>query len=448
MTTLIPGSATPDSPAGPVPGTDADPFGPEILDDPSRFHAAIRDAGPVVYLRKYGVYAMGRYEQVHAALIDWQGFQSGAGVGLSNFRYEKPWRPPSLLLEADPPGHDAPRAVLSKIVGQRALHALRQQWHADAVALAEQVLSGPAEFDAIPELAEAFPLRVFPDAVGIQRQGREHLLPYGEHLFNAFGPANELVAAGSVTVTEHAAWVGAQCEREALAPGGFGARVWAAADHGDITHGQAPLIVRSLLSAGVDTTVQGVGALLYNLAANPVQWRLLRERPGLARAAFDEAVRLESPVQTFFRTATTEVRVGDHVIPDGCKILLFLGAANRDPRRWANPGAYDLSRDPSGHVGFGMGLHQCVGQHVARLEAEALLHALLPRVREIELAAPAVRHRNNTLRAWMSVPIRIRAALPATAPCAPRKPASRSLSPGPRRLLRLAEATGARRRAR
>ncbi|HET6187323.1 MAG TPA: cytochrome P450 [Trebonia sp.] len=448
MTALIPSGATPDSPVGPVPGIDADPFGHEILDDPSRFQAALRDAGPVVYLTKYDVYAMGRYEQVHAALTDWQGFQSGAGVGLSNFRYEKPWRPPSLLLEADPPGHDAPRAVLSKIVGQRALHALRQQWHADAVALAEQLLSGPPEFDAVPALAEAFPLRVFPDAVGIQRQGREHLLPYGEHLFNAFGPPNGLVAAGTETVAEHAAWVSAQCQREALDPGGFGARVWAAADHGDITPAQAPLIVRSLLSAGVDTTVHGLGALLYNLAANPAQWHRLRERPGLARVAFDEAVRLESPVQTFFRTATTDVRVGDHVILDGRKILLFLGAANRDPRRWANPGAYDLSRDPSGHVGFGMGLHQCVGQHVARLEAEALLHALLPRVREIELAAPAVRLRNNTLRAWMSVPVRVRAVLPATAWCAPGDPFSRRLPPGRRRSPRPAGATDARRRAR
>jgi hypothetical protein len=410
MTIAIPGSAAPGSTGGNVPGSGADPFGHEILEDPSEFHAALRDAGPVVYLGKYDVYAMGRYEQVHAALTDWQGFQSGAGVGLSNFRYEKPWRPPSLLIEADPPGHDAPRAVLSKIVGHRALRAQRDQWHDSAEALVEQVLSGPAEFDAVPALAEALPLRVFPDAVGIQREGREHLLPYGEFLFNNFGPANDLVAAGAATAGEHAAWVDAQCQRGALAPGGFGARIWAAADHGDITAEQAPLIVRSLLSAGVDTTVHGLSALLYHLAASPRQWRRLREQSGLARVAFDEAVRLESPVQTFFRTATTDIRIGGHMVPDGRKILMFLGAANRDPRRWADPDAYDLTRDPSGHVGFGMGLHQCVGQHVARLEAEALLHALIPRVREIELAGPPVRHHNNTLRAWTSIPVRVRRA--------------------------------------
>ena len=168
------------------------------------------------------------------------------------------------------------------------------------------------------------------------------------------------------------------------------------------------MIVRSLLLAGVDTTVHGLSATLYAFATHPDQWQRLRENPLLARVAFDEAVRWESPVQTFFRTTTTDVQVGDHVVPDGKKILMFLGAANRDPQRWNDPDSFDLSRDPSGHVGFGMGIHQCVGQHIARLEAEALLTALARRVRSIELAGPTVRHHNNTLRAWESIPVRVR----------------------------------------
>jgi cytochrome P450 len=143
------------------------------------------------------------------------------------------------------------------------------------------------------------------------------------------------------------------------------------------------------------------------LATNPEQWQRLREQPSLARVAFDEAVRWESPVQTFFRTATCDVEVGGVVVPDGRKILMFLAAANRDPRRWQDPDTFDLSRDPSGHVGFGFGLHQCVGQHVARLEAESLLVALAARVEHIELAGPTRRHHNNTLRAWDSIPMRV-----------------------------------------
>ncbi|WP_431874128.1 cytochrome P450 [Amycolatopsis sacchari] len=383
-----------------------DPFSPEVLENPLPLHEKLREAGPVTYLERYGVHALARYAEVHAALTDWQGFESGAGVGLANFRVEKPWRPPSLLLEADPPHHDAPRAVLSKILGPRALRKLRDAWFADAERLVDDVLAED-EFDAVPALAQAFPLRVFPDAVGIGKEGRENLLPYGDHAFNAFGPHNEFVAKGEPRVAELSAWVNAQCAREALSPDGFGARIWAAADHGDITSEQAPLVVRSLLTAGVDTTVHGIAALLYAFATHPEQWRRLREQPSLARVAFDEAVRWESPVQTFFRTATRDLEVGGVPIPAGDKILMFLGAANRDPRRWTGPDAFDLSRDPSGHVGFGMGLHQCVGQHVARLEAEALVTALAARVARLELAGPPRRHLNNTLRGWASLPVRV-----------------------------------------
>jgi cytochrome P450 len=205
--------------------------------------------------------------------------------------------------------------------------------------------------------------------------------------------------------------VNARCARDDLAPDGFGARIWQAADRGEITHEQAPLVVRSLLTAGVDTTVHGLAAVLYAFATHPEQWARLRRDPRLARVAFDEAVRWESPVQTFFRTATDDVVITDDiVVPAGRKILMFLAAANRDPRRWSDPDAFDLSRDPSGHVGFGMGIHQCVGQHVARLEAEALLTALAERVTTIELAGPTRRHHNNTLRAWGSLPVRLHVA--------------------------------------
>jgi cytochrome P450 len=402
-------TATVGAPAA-LPTSDVDPFSHEVLEDPLPMHAQLREAGPVVYLTRYDTYALARYTEVYDALVDWQEFQSAAGVGLSNFRYEKPWRPPSLLLEADPPRHDAPRRVLTTVLSPRALRRLREGWFADADDLVDQVLARGATFDAVPALAEAFPLRVFPDAVGIPKEGRENLLPYGDHLFNAFGPANDLVAKGAPRVAELSGWVNAQCARDVLTGDGFGARIWAASDRGEITSEQAPLVVRSLLSAGVDTTVHGLSAVLYAFASNPDQWARLREQPALARTAFDEAVRWESPVQTFFRTATTDVRVGDSVVPDGSKILMFLAAANRDPRRWADPDAFDLARDPSGHVGFGMGIHQCAGQHVARLESEALLTALARRVRTIELAGPTVRHHNNTLRAWGSIPVRVELA--------------------------------------
>jgi cytochrome P450 len=384
-----------------------DPFDLAFLENPHAHHAVLRDAAPVVRLEKYGVYAMARYAEVHAALVDWQSFQSAAGVGLSNFRTEKPWRPPSVLLEADPPRHDAPRAVLTPLLTTRRLRELEEKWRADAATVVDELLERGDTFDAVTDLAEVFPLRVFPDAVGIGTEGRENLLPYGDFAFNAFGPANSLVTNAAPHMPPVTEWIGRQTLRENLTADGFGAQIWAAADRDEITPEQAPMIVRSLLTAGVDTTVTGIAAIVHALATTPGAAARLKRDRHLTRTAFEEAVRLTSPVQTFFRTATRDLEVGGVEIRDGEKILMFLGSANRDPRRWDDPDVFDLDRDPSGHVAFGMGIHQCVGQHIARLEAICVLDALLDRIVDVEPAGPERRHLNNTLVGWESIPVRV-----------------------------------------
>ncbi|MFB7496440.1 hypothetical protein ACFC09_17435 [Streptomyces sp. NPDC056161] len=129
------------APTAVPPTSDQDPFAPEHLRKPEPLHRALREAGPVVHLARYDVHALARYVQVHAALVDWQNFESGAGVGLADFRHEKPWRPPSLLLDADPPGQDAPRRVLREILVPPALRRLRTAWHTVAEDLVDTVLA-------------------------------------------------------------------------------------------------------------------------------------------------------------------------------------------------------------------------------------------------------------------------------------------------------------------
>ena len=185
-------------------------------------------------------------------------------------------------------------------------------------------------------------MMVMPDAVGLSKQGREHLLPYAATVFNMFGPDNELRRAAVAQMAPHVEWISAQCKREALADDGIGAMIHAGADAGEVTRQEAELLVRSLLSAGFDTTVHGLGAALRALAHNPDQFAALRADPSKARAAFEEAVRLETPVQTFFRTTTRDVELGGATIPEGEKVLMLLGAANRDPRKWPDPDRYDI----------------------------------------------------------------------------------------------------------
>jgi 4-methoxybenzoate monooxygenase (O-demethylating) len=392
-----------------LPHLDLDPFSIEFFEDPHPVHEVLREAGPVVRLDKWNVYGVARYAEVHAVLNDPLTFCSSRGVGLSDFARETPWRPPSIILEADPPAHTRTRAVLSRVLSPSVMKQLRGSFVAAAEAKVEELLA-KGSFDAIADLAEAYPLSVFPDAMGLQQEGRENLLPYAGLVFNAFGPPNKLRQDAIERSAPHQAYVQAQCQRENLAPGGFGACIHARADAGDITAAEAPLLVRSLLSAGLDTTVNGIGAAIYCLARFADQWARLRSDLSLARNAFEEAVRFESPVQTFFRTTTREVEISGVPVGEGEKILMFLAAANRDPRRWDKPDQYDVTRKTSGHVGFGSGVHMCVGQLVARLEGEAILAAMAQRVGTIEISGPVTRRFNNTLRGIESLPVSIKPA--------------------------------------
>jgi cytochrome P450 len=388
------------------PVSSVDPFSQAFLHDPYPHHQALREAGPVVWLEQYGIWTMARHEQVRDALTDYQTYCSSAGVGLSDFRKEPPWRPPSIILEADPPLHTRTRAVLTRILSPGAIKVLRETFEREAEHLIARLVE-QREFDGIADLAEAYPLKVFPDAVGISDEGRENLLPYGSMVFNSFGPRNDLFNAAMANAGPVRDWIMSKCSRAALASGGLGMQIFDAVDSGELSEDEAGMLVRSFLSAGIDTTVYGLGNALYCLARYPEQWQALRENPALIRGAFEEVLRFEAPVQSFFRTTTKAVEVSGVGLGDGEKVLLLFAAANRDPRRWDRPDSFDVRRRATGHMTFGTGIHGCVGQAVARLETEAILGALVRRVATIEMSAEPTRRLNNTLRGFDTLPLRV-----------------------------------------
>ena len=206
------------------------------------------------------------------------------------------------------------------MLSRRALNALRASFQAEVERLADELVER-GRFDAIQDLAQAFPLKVFPDAVGLENEGRENLLLYADMVFNAFGPRNALFEASTRRAAPVAAYITEHCRREKLRPDGLGAQIHAFADSGQVTSEEAMLLVRSLLTAGVDTTVNGIGNALLSFVRHPDQWKLLAAEPQLARGAFEEALRYESPVQTFFRTTTQPVVVSGVQLGAGEKIF-------------------------------------------------------------------------------------------------------------------------------
>src|SRR5436190_15917015 len=164
VATISTGTTSPGlKPVPEIPAVDVDPFSNEFFENPHPSHEVMREAGPVVRLDKWNVYAVARYAEVWAVLNDPQTFCSSRGVGLSDFAKEKPWRPPSLILEADPPAHTRTRAVLSRVLSPAVMKGIRDRFAVAAEAKIDELLQRKT-FDAIADLAEAYPLSVFPDA--------------------------------------------------------------------------------------------------------------------------------------------------------------------------------------------------------------------------------------------------------------------------------------------
>lgn len=389
-----------------VPVWDIDPYDPAILIDPVPFFAALRDKGPFVYLNRYKMLACGRYDVTRDVFSDHARFVSSRGIGVSDFQLEPPWRPPSIVLEVDPPAHDRTRRVLMRALSPRVVAELRAPFAQAAERLIDRVLE-QGQIEAIGALAEAFPTDVFPRAVGIRAPESRKLVDYGAMVFNAVGPDNPLRRHIMARGPDIVPWINAACLRENLTEDGIGAAIYGAADDGTITEDEAGMLVRSLLSAGVDTTVTGLGNALWCLAQNPDQYAALRADPDLALATFEETLRFTSPVQAFCRTAASDTTVAGIKIEEGTKILCVLGAANLDPDHWPQAHRFDIRRKTGGHLALGVGVHACVGQNIARAEGQAVLRALAERVARIEPAGDAVWRPNNAIHALDRLPLRL-----------------------------------------
>ena len=182
-------------------------------------------------------------------------------------------------------------------------------------------------------------LKVFPDAIGLGDQNREMLIRFGHAQFNMFGPKNEIYRQSMDEAAEVFEWVAVNCKREAVQPGGICMSMYEAADAGDVTPEEAEVLVRTLYSAGSDTTIYSLGNTLRALAEFPSQYQLLRsDIEEFAKRAFEEGIRYDNPARFTRRRATAEIDVDGVTLPANAKLLLLHMPAGRDPRRWENPG--------------------------------------------------------------------------------------------------------------
>jgi cytochrome P450 len=390
-----------------MPSYPRDIFTDEVLLDPHQHYRALRELGAVVWLEAHQMYVLPRYADVRAALSDDHTFCSGQGVGLNEIVNGIGAGGNTLMTDGQL--HKHLRSVIGPGLTPRALRPMQatvEQLATDRVAqLVER-----GRFDAVADLARALPLTVVPDLVGWPAGGREHLLEWAAASFDMLGPLNARAEQAGPKVQAMFEFAAQTAATGDLLPGSIGAAVIAAARRGELEPAQVPPLIVDYIAPSLDTTISAIGSAVWLLATHPGQWARLKADPSLVPNAFNETVRLESPIRAFSRVTTTATSIDGHDIDAGARLIVLYASANRDERYFERPDEFDVTRpNAAEHLGFGYGAHGCAGQGLARLEGHAVLQALLTQVDTIELADP-VRGLNNLICSWASLPVTVHPA--------------------------------------
>ncbi|HUF85683.1 MAG TPA: cytochrome P450 [Acidimicrobiia bacterium] len=374
------------------PTIDVDLWADDVLADPYPTYAELRELGAVLYTPQWDAFVLPRYDEVRAVLQDWQTFSSAQGVGLNARANAMAGRG---ILTTDPPLHDTRRKVLNAQLVPREVGRHHDFLVAEAERLVGELVRR-GTFEAMRELAEPYSVGVVADLCGLPTEGREHLVRRASAAFDTFGPDNARSRAawpGFQELFEYARHEGAPPN---LTPGRWGTEIYAAAADGEIEPEACPGLMLAYVWAGMDTTVNALGAAVSLFADHPDQWDRLRADRSLLASAVNEVLRIEPPVQRFTRCATRAVELGGVTLPEGARLAVLFGSANRDPRRFADPDRFDIGRNPTDHLSFGRGVHRCVGAGLAQEEMKAVIASLADRVARFEVGARVWR-RNNAL---------------------------------------------------
>lgn len=392
-------------PAG-CPVSAYDPYETDMLLDPYPGYAELRALGGVVYLSHYGIYALPRHQTASAALDDWRSFSSAHGVML-NEQMNSFMR--GTLLCSDPPVHDDKRDVIMGPLTPPALRCIRDEIAAEAEQVVDKVLE-MGTINAVSDLAEKLPMSIVATRVGIPGVERRSMLDWAKYSFDCIGPIDKPRTQHALAqLGGFADFVQKNSSREQVAPGSWLEGLYLAADAGKIPHEACGPMAIDYIGPSLDTTISALSNAVWLFANHPDQWDLVRENPALIARAINEVVRLESPIQGWTRYVNQTVEMDGVTLPEGSRVLVMFGSANRDEEKWgADAARFDVNRSAADHLAFGRGEHACAGANMARMEMIALLTALAKRVERFEWTGEPVREVNNIVRAWRELPVRIR----------------------------------------
>ncbi len=379
--------------------------------DPYPAYAALRERGQAHRSRLMNAWVFGRYPDVDAILRDWQRFSSDGRRAKTPGRrtvIPDPGPVPSML-SLDPPDHRRLRALVSKAFTPRAVSALEPHVRNLMHELLDNV-EDLSSFDLMDAVARPLPVIVIAEMLGVPPEDRIRFRGWSDKRARVLEPtitAEERADAVHASHALDAYFTPIIQERRAAPRDDILSGLVQAEEEGDRLDEQEMLtMLRLLLVAGNETTVNLIGNGMLALLRHPEQLQRLRDDPSLIPSAVEELLRYDSPVQLDLRRIVEDCEVNGFPVKKGEDMVLLIGAANRDPGQFEDPDCLDVGREGNSHISFGRGIHACIGAALARLEARIAIEVLLERFSLIRLAAPPPRFRPSiVLRGLDSLPI-------------------------------------------
>ncbi len=391
-----------------------DPFSEEYYTNPYDIYRRLRDEAPVYYSEQYDFYALSRHEDVAAAFKDYETYSSSKGVTLEEIQTGEHSHQQSIIW-MDPPEHRRMRSLVNKVFTPRAITAQegivrdRIRYHLSRV--------DPAGFDVVADFSALFPVEIVTIMMGVPEDKRQHVRLWIEEALHREPGQMRMSRAGAEAMMQTGmlyynliqqrrenpgndmitALINAEIERE----GGGSTRL----DDVEIA-GFATL----LGGGGAETVTKLIGSAIVVFSRHRDQWRQLLDDRSKIPAAVEEVLRYEGPVQYDCRYTLKPVELHGTTIPAGKAVMLLGASANRDERAFANADTFDINRDrtEAQNLGFGYGVHSCLGAALARMEAAIALEHLLDFMPDFEVDYDRLQRVSMTsVAGYASVPVRV-----------------------------------------
>ena len=384
---------------------------PAFVENPYPALKELRQAGKPVWHEETGMFLAARYNDANAVLRTKTLGRIFTPKEPESQWNEFNWLHSDSLLDSEPPKHTRLRSLVGKAFSRSRIEGLRPEVERIANLLldeAENKMAKSGKFDLIADYAEPLPVKVIAALLGFPDEDEHLLRPWSQSIVKMYevNPSLEAQAEAQQAAHEFAEYVRDLMNKRKAQPGEDLISELATVEEAGEKLNAQELIATCvlLLNAGHEASVNGFGNGMVATFERPEQLDLLRKNPrGVADSAIEEFLRFDAPLHLFERTATADTEIGGVMVKTGQKIASLLGSANRDETVFDRADELDLTREQNPHIGFGAGIHFCLGAPLSRIEMSASLPLLFERFPDLSLAKEPKRRPTFVLRGYESV---------------------------------------------